>query len=191
MHRQFAIAVAAALLFACARESAPEAASSATTAPASSAATSEMPRAGLIYQLPANWQRVPPQSSMRLDQARVPGPAGDADLAVFFFGAGGGGSVEDNLLRWAGQVEGGAPTRDSFDVEDLKVSVIDVSGTLKPSSMGMGPQTDQPNSRLIGAVVEGPGGPWFFKLTGPQKTVAAEQAAFIRMLRSAKAAQQV
>ena len=45
---------------------------------------------------------------------------------------------------------------------------IDVSGTLKPSSMGMGPSTDQPNSRLFGAVVEGPGGPFVAVSDGEQ-----------------------
>jgi hypothetical protein len=147
-----------------------------------------MPRAGLIYELPAGWQRVPPESQMRLDQAKIPGPGGEADLAVFFFGAQGGGGVEDNLNRWAAQIEGAGPQRDTFTSEDLRISTIDASGTLKASTMGTGPATPQPDSRLLGAVIEGAGGPWFFKVTGPQQTVSEQREAFLQMLRNAKLA---
>jgi hypothetical protein len=61
---------------------------------------------------------------------------------------------------------------------------MDISGTLHPSSMGMGPQTDQPNSRMFGAVVERDGGPWFLKATGPAATMEKERAHFIEMLKS-------
>jgi hypothetical protein len=123
---------------------------------------------------------------MRLDQAKVPGSGGEGDLAVFFFGGGGGGGVEENLQRWASQVEGGSPVRASFEANGLKISIIDLSGTLKQGSMGMGPQTDQPNSRMIAAVVEGEGGPWFFKLTGPEATIASGRDPFLAMLRGAR-----
>jgi hypothetical protein len=43
-----------------------------------------------------------------------------------------------------------------------------------------------PGSKLVGAVVEGPGGPWFFKVTGPRSTVAAAEPAFENMLRSVR-----
>jgi hypothetical protein len=46
-----------------------------------------------------------------------------------------------------------------------------MGGTLMPSTMGAGPTEPQPDSRLIGAVVEGEGGPWFFKITGPSAAV--------------------
>jgi hypothetical protein len=48
--------------------------------------------------------------------------------------------------------------------------------------MGSGPTTPQPDSRLIGAVVEGPGGPWFFKATGPSQTLADQRQGFRDML---------
>ena len=38
--------------------------------------------------------------------------------------------------------------------------------------------------RLIGAIVEGPGGSVFFKLTGPAKTIAAQQKNFEQLLAS-------
>src|SRR5271156_6495465 len=46
----------------------------------------------LRFMLPAGWRQVPPNSSMRVAQAVIPGAAGEGELAVFFFGAGQGGS---------------------------------------------------------------------------------------------------
>jgi hypothetical protein len=128
---------------------------------------------------------------MRLAQAVVAGEAGPAELAVFHFGAGQGGSVEANFERWLAQVErpqGSAePERGAFEAGGLRVQWIDASGTLLPSGMGTGPKTPQPGSRLLGAVVEGAGGPWFFKLTGPAPTVAEAREPFLAMLRGASA----
>ena len=41
-----------------------------------------------------------------------------------------------------------------------------------------------PGYRLIGAIAEGPGGNVFFKLTGPAKTIAAQQKSFEQLLMS-------
>jgi hypothetical protein len=142
---------------------------------------------GINYDLPSGWNRVAPGSSMRVDQATIPGPAGSADMVLFFFGAGSGGGVQANLDRWAQQVESKEPPKqESFDSNGLKVTWLDTSGVLKPSSMGMGPQTDQPNSRMFAAVIEGEGGPWFFKVTGPEQTLASQREAFLTLLRSVR-----
>jgi hypothetical protein len=52
--------------------------------------------------------------------------------------------------------------------------------------MGMSPSAAQANARLFGAVVEGPGGPWFFKATGPEATMAPAREAFVAMLKSVR-----
>lgn len=145
---------------------------------------------GMVFALPATWQREAPSSSMRLAQAVIPGEGGPAQMSVFFFGEGGGGGVEANLQRWMSQVEAdpdATPIRDGWTEGDFKVTWIDMAGTLLPSTMGMGPSTPQPGSRLLAAVVEGPGGPWFFKATGPATTLAAARQDFIDMLRSVQA----
>ena len=126
---------------------------------------------------------------MRVAEASIPGPDGAALLTVFFFGAGGGGGTQANLDRWAGQIvadAGTGPARDSFDVGDYSVSTIAIEGTLQPSRMGGGPTEPAPGSKLVGAVVEGPGGPWFFKITGPASTVSAAEPALDAMMRSVK-----
>ncbi len=140
------------------------------------------------FDLPAGWLAQPPSSSMRIAQAAIPGPGGAGDLAVFYFGPGGGGSVEANIERWVGQMETSDPPRpETFEANGYRITWIDVQGTLKPSSMGMGPATEQPGSRLLGAVVEGPGGPWFFKATGPDATLGPGREAFVAMLKSVRA----
>ena len=125
---------------------------------------------------------------MRLTQASIPGPGGPGDFAVFFFGPGGGGSVDANIERWVGQMEtSDHPKPETFESGGLKVTWVDVKGTLKPGQMGMSSPTAVSNARLFGAVVEGPGGPWFFKATGPDKTLGPQREEFLKMLKSVRA----
>jgi hypothetical protein len=180
------------ITFACGGGPAPEsaqvrAAETPDAAPAD--ASGELVVPGARFDQPQGWLFRQPSSSMRLAEAEIPGAGGAALLTVFFFGAGGGGGIEANLERWAGQMEaeaGAGPTRGSFEVGGYTVSTIAVEGTLLPSRMGGGPSEPAPGSKLVGAVVEGPGGPWFFKLTGPAATVTAAEPAFDAMLRSAR-----
>ncbi|HEX9780638.1 MAG TPA: hypothetical protein VGB20_05420 [bacterium] len=145
---------------------------------------------GLAFDLPDGWVQQAPSSGMRLAQAAIPGEAGAGELAVFHFGPGGGGGVEANLERWLGQVEpapGTKPSRAQFDVGGLQVTWVETAGTLKAGMMGMGPAKAQPGSRLFGAVIEGPGGPWFIKATGPDATLSAAQDDFIALLHTVRA----
>lgn len=190
MRRAFTLIITLCLFVACSRSERTVPGTEARSAERSPQSASAPPQQspGITYDLPSGWSRVSPASSMRLDQAQIAGPGGDGELAVFFFGSGGGGGVEDNLARWADQMESSAPPkRENFEVNGFKVSWIDVSGTLQPSSMGMGPSTPQPDSRMYAAVVEGEGGPWFFKATGPAATMDPQRDAFVAMLKSIRA----
>ncbi len=139
----------------------------------------------IAYDLPNGWNREQPSSNMRVDQATISGQGGNATMAVFFFGEGGGGPVQSNMQRWAEQMgHNQMPKTESFDVNGYKVTWMDLSGTLQPSSMMAGPRTPQPGSRMLAAVVEGKGGPWFFKVTGPEKTLSGERDKFLSMLHS-------
>lgn len=154
-----------------------------------STTTEPVARVGLLLDLPDGWQSEPPSSGMRAAQARIPGTAGDAEFVLFYFGPGQGGDTEANIERWIGQMEvqpGTSPDRQSFETNGLRVSSVRVDGTLKASGMGMGPTVDQPGFRLLGAVLEGPGGPWFIKVTGPVETLEAEQEAFEQMIRGVR-----
>jgi len=133
---------------------------------------------------------------MRAATYSVPAAAGDSDpgeCVVYFFGQGQGGGVEANLERWKGQMKGpgGKPVEAKTakrKVRNLPVTTIDASGEY--TGMG-GPmaasRTVKPGYRLLGAIIEGPGGNVFLKFTGPAKTVAANQAKFEQLLNSFQA----
>ena len=57
----------------------------------------------LVWTVPDSWTSEPPANAMRRAQYRVPGPGGDAELVVFYFGPGEGGDPRANAERWAGQ----------------------------------------------------------------------------------------
>ena len=208
MRKRFLLILVAAVLASCSSEQ-PEVPAPATATDSTADLTSPAPAApilapitsrdradgspivapgGVAFTLPGSWIAETPSSGMRLAQARIPGSAGDGQLTVFYFGPGGGGGVELNLERWLGQVEidpGSKPSRESASYGDFRAIWIEAQGTLKPSTMGTGPTSPQPDSRLLAGVVEGPQGPWFFKATGPAETLAAERDAFVSMLKSA------
>jgi hypothetical protein len=49
----------------------------------------------------------------------------------------------------------------------------------------MGPQgEDKPNFRMLAGVIETPMGPWFVKLTGPEKTVERWKDSFYEFMKS-------
>jgi hypothetical protein len=145
----------------------------------------------VVFELPSRWRRETPSSPARLAQAVIPGDSGPGELAIFHFGADRGGSVESNFARWQGQMRrptGAAePSTGQLaaNAAGFSASWIDIAGTLMPTGMG-GPTEEQPDFRLLGAVVEGPGGPWFFKATGPDATLAAARAEFLELLKSAR-----
>ena len=51
---------------------------------------------------------------------------------------------------------------------------------------GAAERLDKPGYRLLAAVVETPLGPYFFKLTGPARTIARWDAAFDSSLRTVR-----
>jgi hypothetical protein len=136
---------------------------------------------GLTWDVPSSFEKVAPASTMRVAQYRVPSGkegAKDGELAVFFFGNGMGGAKQANLERWAGQFkqdDNSDPMSkakvESFDAGALKVTTIEVTGHYVSSTMGGGPSYDEPGWKLYGAVVEGDGGPWFFKAVGPKDVI--------------------
>ena len=147
--------------------------------------------AALTWTKPEAWQEETPSSQMRRAQYRVPGPGGDAECVVFYFGPGQGGDPRSNVLRWAdqfGQPDGG-PSRDVLVTEELVVAGIpvltaEVKGTYSGGMTGMEPQAPRPESMLLGAVAEGPDASWFFKLTGPEETVEESREQFMSLVRS-------
>lgn len=154
--------------------------------------------ADLKFTVPADWKSQPPSSGMRKAQYVIPraeGDAADGEMIVYFFGKNEGGNVTSNLVRWRGMFTNsdGTPLPESasktetFDVSNLKVTLLDVAGRYAPAAMPAAPATPpQDHYRMLAAIVETPGGPWFFKGVGPAATMEQNRAAVIEMLKSAK-----
>lgn len=134
---------------------------------------------GLSLAAPKEWESQPPRSSMRVAQWVIPGPGGDGELVVTRF-PGGGGGIEANVARWKSQFQ--PPEGKSIDdvtkvdtIEGkggLKTTVVDVSGRFVAAVVpGAEEKHDEADYRMLAAIVEGHGDPYYFKLVGPQKTI--------------------
>lgn len=147
--------------------------------------------AGLRWVAPTGWKNEGSRP-MRAATYTIPPVAGDHDpseCAVYFFGAGQGGSVQANLDRWKDQVHtpAGKPAEAQIqkrNIHGLSVTTIDSSGDYSGMGGPMGGAAVAKGYRLIGAIVEGPGGNVFIKFAGPSKTVAANQPKFEQLLAS-------
>jgi hypothetical protein len=149
---------------------------------------------GIQWAAPSNWktQAARPMRAATYLVPAAPGDLDDAECGVYYFGPGQGGSTQANLDRWIGQFQqaGGKPSQqaakvNSQTIHGLKVTTVDVSGAYTGMGGPMaGPGPAKAGYRLLGAIAEGPEGSVFFKFTGPAKTVAANQAAFQKMIQS-------
>jgi hypothetical protein len=131
---------------------------------------------GITWKVDPSWKSLPNPSSMRLATYGV----GDAELSI----SRAGGDTDANIARWAGQFEGGPkPERKDSTVHGMKVAEVEIEGRF---SGGMGPGSSAHDGwAMLGAIVEAPGQPYFFKLTGPQATVRGARAKFDAMIASA------
>lgn len=152
----------------------------------------------LKFDTPGGWTLAPLTPGLgRKGQYVIPKAEGDSDdgeAIVFFFGSTQGGNVALNLDRWRSMFSGpdGAPLpaeaakTETFDAGHMKVTLLDVTGRYTPSSMGRPQGGPKDNYRMLGAVIETPGGNWFVRATGPNATMEKNRAAMIEFLKSAK-----
>jgi hypothetical protein len=142
---------------------------------------------GIRWSVPAGWQSGAPQP-MRAASYSIPAaPGAEAGgCGIFFFGRGQGGTVDENIKRWAAQFEGAsAPKTSDQKINGLAVHRIEISGTyLAPSGPMMQSQGKKPGWRLIGAIVEAPDGLVFFKNVGPAATMEKARPQIEEMLKS-------
>jgi hypothetical protein len=152
------------------------------------------PAGGLAFTAPPAWTSRPPASTMRVAEfvvAKAAGDPEDAEAIVYFFG-GSGGTVDANIDRWIGQMQqtdGSASKdkarRETLTINGLKVTTVDVAGTyVAEVRPGATERHNKPGFRLRAAVIETPRGPYYIKMTGPAKTMAAADAGFKAFLAS-------
>lgn len=139
------------------------------------------------WKMPEGWIEETPSSPMRKAQYSLPHVEGDAeDCSVVIFHFPGGGSAQANLQRWYGQFKqpDGRSSADVAEVKHatvngLKQTTVALTGTfLFKENMMSQNATEKPNFKMLAAVIETGGGPWFVKCVGPEKTVTKWQSSF-------------
>ena len=139
----------------------------------------------LIAQLPDSWKIVKPSSSMRLMEFRI-GNNSEASMAVF---KNIGGTVNDNLERWAGQFGFKLLDEDvrvtTETINDIDFHIISILGTYT-NTMAFSPNAASPknNYRLLGAIANTSDGLYYFKMTGPNDIINNEIEEFSYFIQS-------
>lgn len=146
------------------------------------------PPSDVVWTAPVRWHKEKP-SAMRLATYRIPRAEGDpvdGDLSV----SRAGGTVAMNVQRWSAQFERRATTsRRQEEIAGLSVHLVDIYGDYRDGVPGVqGPQgSSRKGWGMLAAIVETADSPTFFKLTGPEKTVAEAKPEFDAMIAGLRA----
>lgn len=148
------------------------------------------PRSGdeprtLAWQKPTAWTDAPNTSTMRIATFKAPIAAGDStapEMTVMQAG----GSLDANIERWAGQF--GEEGKASLKRETRKIAGYDVTVVTTHGPYGgmSGDSKATEPYELLAAIVMTPDMPYFFKMTGPLKSVEAARKDFDALLTSFK-----
>ena len=127
------------------------------------------------WSVPKGWTETQ-GSGMRFATLTPPGP-GKAEMSVVVLPGAAGGEVA-NVNRWRGQI--GLPPLDEAALAEARKAVKSKAGAVAVydfTSPG-----DNPNRMVTGLITTAAGSTWFFKLMGPDATVAAAKPAFLAFL---------
>lgn len=141
---------------------------------------------GVQMTVPESWKSHATKSNMHLMQFSIPKMEGDKDdtvVSVWYFGLNGAAGINENLQRWI----------DEFSPKDRKVKItsgkcpsgdyilLDISGTWDrkiPTKEGGLRVVHTTGREIAVAVTELHAGDYFYRLMGPEQTVAANVDAF-------------
>ncbi len=142
--------------------------------------TKQVAAGDLKLNVPEAFKQKPQRPGMRVAEFDVPAVGDDkepGEFVVFFFGKNGAGSPQDNVKRWIGQVDedGRKVTIVSGESTNGKYTLVDLTGAYnKPIGPPIaGNKKRLPDWRVINVAIETEGGPYYLKLDGPAKTIAA------------------
>ena len=153
-------------------------------APGGDMANTAVPTANgstLSWTAPADWKPKAP-GTVRKGSFAVPGAEGDADLSITAFDGEVGGELA-NLNRWRSQIQ--LPPLAAGDVASVTTR-LEQNGVTFVVVDFVSPSANKP-ARIVGAIVPVNGATWFFKLMGPDATVAAAKPAFLDFLKTVRA----
>ena len=155
------------------------------------AQASTVPLLGYTATVPKTWTSRPPASKMRLAEF-VAGAKGGAEVIVYSFGPGQGGTVDANLERWKSQFSNpdGKPVTEKVTrgkAGTFPMTVAEYQGTYaRGIGAGSAAQDALPNHILIAAIVETPKGSLIFQMFGPKAAAAAQREAYLSFVKSIK-----
>lgn len=162
--------------------------------------------AGIEWTVPKNFLPVEHAGRFRVGTYRLAATdnkngkadANQVDLAIFFFGPGQGGSVEDNTKRWASQfkdgegntVEASASEIATRSTHGIQITTVKLQGSYEPgfpmpgSPMNRETAKALSNHTLKAAIAEAPQGLVFFKMTGPSPLMEQAEPGFEALINS-------
>ncbi len=155
-----------------------------TAAPRDGEAATRAAGQPLVFEIQEGWSEEPPENNMRLAQFSLPaaeGDSADAEVILSYFGPQGAGALDMNITRWCGAFSqpDGSQTRDKMQMSNRRVNGIAVSEyDIRGTYLGMRGGEQNADYRMIVALVESDHGPYYVKLTGPEKTVEKWLASF-------------
>ena len=140
---------------------------------------------GYRSAVPAAWVSRPASSSMRLAEFVIPAADSSpgAEVVVYFFGKGQGGTVAANLVRWKAQfsMPDGSAVYESVARDStgpFPITIAEYRGTYA-RGIGAGDTNNaKPGQALVAGVAETPRGTLFIQLFGPIDRVIAARPAF-------------
>jgi hypothetical protein len=146
--------------------------------------------AHLRFNVPRTWTRVPATADTEGARFRLPAATGDLADTEFVLrtGADARPTADDQLARWYGRFTqpDGRPSSAAAavfrqTVDGLRITRVDLTGTYVGSAPGA-VEVGVSGYRLLGAFLEGDGGPWTLEILGPQATVGDARADFDALL---------
>jgi len=141
-------------------------------------------------QIPMGWKEEEPTNNMRLAQVKVPKAANDPEDAEVTAFQMSGGTVQQNLDRWAGQFGGAESMKGKKTLKTAaggEAIVAEFEGNY--TAMVAGTPEVKKDYKMLGAIIElDGGGEIYLKFIGPFNTIDAAKAAFDKVIESFKAA---
>lgn len=134
------------------------------------------------WQVPSHWKEAPAGQFL---VAKYTVGEDDAQAAVnVSMSPGDGGGFVGNVNRWRRQVGLDEQSESDIVASTRKLETSGGAATLVDIT-GADPRTNQ-KTRVLGAVLPRGGQTWFYKLMGPEGTVAREAEAFNKFIQTAK-----
>jgi hypothetical protein len=150
-----------------------------SSAPCVAEETTEVTVDKIKLNVPKSWKQEEASNALRLAQFRIPAAEGDAEPAELAISPPIGGTAKANIERWISQFDSSGRTVKMTKGTSSQGDYVfvELSGTYKKPDGPpvLGRTKSMPGYRMHGVILTVKGsGNLFLKLTGPDKTVAAQ-----------------